>query len=266
MLDFLAGRAISPTLEWVDLDGGTLGHPLLIMGYEPGRSLDYRFSDLKAAAQLYARLHNTPGQPPQEVPRVPDPVTRYIEESQVWLQRYRAWSDSNAHTVRELESALERVTRWKPNFGLSVLIHGDGTWGNWRIKRGEARILDWDWCRVTTPAADLGHFLSPITTSRWQGRLLSREEEQLVLDEYCVHRSSVHQDEFEEQFRRFRSVVVFHSTTWTAAYLIQLAEAEKVSNSKRQKEPDFLRVLKKDGIEQQLDPEFLRFMKKEGIW
>ncbi|MBD2090607.1 aminoglycoside phosphotransferase family protein [Microcoleus sp. FACHB-1515] len=262
VLQFLSGQNVTADLAWIDLHSG-MGYPLLAIGYLDGDPLDYRSAHLKAAARLYARLHNQTEEPPAIVPRVPDPMTQYLKEAQVWVDRYRHWSDANSVTIAAFDAALDRIRARSIEFDQMRLIHGDGTWSNWRIQAEEARIMDWDWCRVTTPAADLAHFLSPITTGRLRGRLLSREEENGVLVEYCAERR-IGLIEFERLFRGMRSIVVFHSITWTAAYLVQLAQAQPVTADDQ--EPEFLKVLKTSGLAQQLDPEFLDWMKHENIW
>ncbi|NEQ28062.1 MAG: aminoglycoside phosphotransferase family protein [Microcoleus sp. SIO2G3] len=262
VLRFLAGEQVTAGVVWIDLHS-SLGYPLLVMDYLAGEAIDYRPDHLKAAAHLYARLHNIAAEPPSEVPRVPDPIAQYVQEAQLWLERYRNWKDANPATIAALDAALDRITAQSIACDEMRLIHGDGTWGNWRIHNQEARIMDWDWCRVTTPTADLAHFLSPITTGRLHGRLLSRAEEELVLREYCQQRH-ISQPQLEPLFRQMRSIVVFHSTTWTAAYLVQLVSAQTEAASGE--EPDFLKVLKTSGLAQQLSPEFLDWMKTENIW
>lgn len=261
VLQFLSGKNVTADLAWIDLHGGSLGYPLLAIGYLDGEPLDYRPAHLKACARLYARLHSQTGEPPAIVPRVADPLTQYLKEAQVWVDRYRHWSQANPDTIAAFDAALDRIQARSIEFDEMRLIHGDGTWGNWRIQDEEARLMDWDWCRVTTPAADLAHFLSPITTGRLSGKLLSREEENLVLEEYCRSRQ-ISLIEFERLFRGMRSIVVFHSITWTGSYLIELCQAQSSTAA----EPEFLQVQKTSGLAQQLDPEFLDWMRREQIW
>lgn len=259
VLQFLSGKNVTADLAWIDLQGGSLGYPLLAIGYLDGDPIDYSPTHLKACARLYARLHSVSELPPAIVPRVPDPMTQYLKEAQIWVDRYRHWTAANPDTIAAFDAALDRIRRRSIEFDEMRLIHGDGTWSNWRIQNEDARIMDWDWCRVTTPAADLAHFLSPITTGRLGGRLLSWEEENGVLEEYCAARR-IGRIEFERLFRRMRSIVVFHSITWTASYLIQLCQAQPAAE-----EPEFLKVLKTSGLAQQLDPEFLDWMRDKQI-
>lgn len=143
VLQFLSGKNVTADLAWIDLHSD-MGYPLLAIGYLDGNPLDYCPAHLKACARLYARLHSQTEEPPAIVPRVSDPMTQYLKEAQVWVDRYRHWSQANPDTIAAFNAALDRIQARSIEFDEMRLIHGDGTWGNWRIWNEEARLMDWD--------------------------------------------------------------------------------------------------------------------------
>ena len=262
VLAHLEGRAVTGSLLWTDLERGVDGLPLLAMEYLPGRPLDYRASDLAAAGALYARLHETAGEPPATIARVADPRGPYLGEIRPWIARHGRWDGRNPAVQHELEQALARCEVLQLPAEPAVLIHGDGTDANWRITDDRARILDWDWCRVTHAAADLGHFLSPITTLRHKHRLLSRAEEALVLEAYAANRPGLDRQRFGDELQRFRALVVTHSASWTAAYLASLSEEEARATGT----PDQVRRDKIAWLRGHIEPAFLARMREERVW
>ncbi len=246
ILEYLHDQAITPKLYWADYQGGCLGRPLVVMDYLPGERLRYSQGQLVLAAQLYARLHQLSG--PAQIPHVKAPIAQYCSEGVAWSAVYYGWAGADLSVCRELELAQGRLEAMHPDYSPPVLTHGDATYENWRFWQHQGRIFDWDWCRVTTPAADLAHFLSPVTTRRYRDRLLSRDEEQLFLKAYGLKG-------FTEELRQVRAAVVFHSLAWTARQVVQLTDDPQA--------PDYLQ---KSRILTQIEPDFLSWLRREEIW
>jgi thiamine kinase-like enzyme len=262
VLRFLHGHAVTADLLWLDLDGGRLAKPVLGMSFLAGREFAYELSDTLAIARLHARLHEKKGTPPASVPMAPAPIGRLLGECRPWLDRYVAWSGANKDTVAQFESAFARVAETSDAFETPVLVHGDATYVNFRLKAGEARAFDWDWCRIAPAAWDASHLLAPVTTLRCDGRQISKEHERAYLEEYLQHRGEADRGSFLDEFRRLRPAIQLHSAAWTAAHLAILL-SKPVPTHNNDAEPCYLNV---DNMRRQIDADLLAHLHKEGVW
>ncbi|MGE0495314.1 MAG: phosphotransferase family protein [Vulcanimicrobiota bacterium] len=228
---FLAGTGITAEL----LDCWPEGPALLL---EPlrGRTLSYTPARLGAAARLYRRLHDLEGPFPASLPRQPNPVQAFLAESRGYLSHYRAWAGANPRVVDLLQASTRRLESHGFTVARPCLTHGDASPRNWRFQQGRACLLDWDWCLVTTAAADMAHLFCPLTVRRQRSQPLKAEQEAVFWQTYQPEARLL------EEYRRFLPVTTLRTACWVAARVAEL-DGGGSACLHAQLEPDFLEAV-----------------------
>jgi aminoglycoside phosphotransferase (APT) family kinase protein len=260
VLRFVHDLHISPHLLDLDEDNA-LGRPILTLEHLDGAPLSYTPEQLDRAGELHARLHSVADTAAlsDHVKTHVDPVRDYIAEARPWFEVYRRWSGAQDHVIAAFDAAFTRVAALARPITAPRLIHGDGTFENFRATQRALKIFDWEWCRVTEPMCDPGHLLSPITTYRCDDRLLSRAEEEIYARAYARTHGELGVDAFFHRLNRVRPAVVLHSAAWTAAWLANMSGAPSAPRS----DADGLALAR---MARQLEPTFLDYLTDGGYW
>ncbi|NJK63018.1 MAG: phosphotransferase [Synechococcaceae cyanobacterium SM2_3_1] len=197
ILKYLAGTDISHHLYYSHLlPSPDFLYTYLITSYLEGRHLDYSRVQLQACAQTLAQLHRLPLQghtlnqltPP--LVRVQEPLSLFYQEAQSYAQSYLDFAEGDAEVKALLCAVLAMAESFLPkepllhHYPYLCLVHSDHTYDNWIINRHHAHLIDWEWAEVGTPAGDLGHFLSPVTLTRWHNYTMPTEDRDYFLNSY----------------------------------------------------------------------------------
>lgn len=180
ILQYLAETGIGHRLHQAVIHPpADFGFTYLITNYLEGRSLNYSRADLEKAAHTLAQLHRLPQSPRYALtrlsPRIPviqAPLQVFYQEAQHYAQPYldhpRADPDICAMVNHVLELAAQRLDQEAilSAYPYTCLVHSDHTYENWVVGSDRAYLIDWEWAEISSPAGDLGHFLSPITVQR----------------------------------------------------------------------------------------------------
>ncbi|MDX2271980.1 MAG: aminoglycoside phosphotransferase family protein [Cyanobacteriota bacterium] len=226
ILHYLAGTGISHQLLGSQLSPTPeLPYTYLITNFLEGESLNYRRDHLAKAAQTLACLHRLPSVHTLVPPLQPidEPLTLFLRESQRYAQPYLKDPKADPDIVEMLQIVLMQARRLqKQETDLQrdpyvCLVHGDHTHDNWLINSQQAHLIDWEWAELSTPAADLGHFLSPVTIHRYHHYQLPVEDREFFLNHYwqALDHEPLRQT-LQNHWRVFGAFPAIRSLCWTA--------------------------------------------------
>jgi thiamine kinase-like enzyme len=235
ILDYLKGTAIGHDLQsaWLT-PTSDFPYSYLITNFLEGRSLTYSRDDLNKCAHTLARLHRLPRSAthPLErlrvyMPVIQNPLTLFYQESKAYAQPYLDSDRAEPEIVEMLHAVLVKAKARLPTERLLLdypyvcLVHSDHTCDNWVINQQQAYLIDWEWAELSSPAGDLGHFLSPVTIQRYQGYQLPTEDREFFLQTYY---SALEDDELsqiiQKHFVAFGVYPAVRSLCWTAGYWV----------------------------------------------
>jgi thiamine kinase-like enzyme len=197
ILEYLAGTDISHHLLDSHLQPSPdFPYTYLITSYLEGKPLDYSREQLQACACTLAQLHCLPlqGQAPSKLTpplvQVQEPLTLFYREAQSYAQSYMDCPEGDPEVKELLLAVLAMAESFLPQefllhqYPYLCLVHSDHTYDNWLINSHRAHLIDWEWAEVGTPAGDLGHFLSPVTLTRWHNYTMPAEDRDYFLQSY----------------------------------------------------------------------------------
>ncbi|MGO1469859.1 MAG: phosphotransferase [Tissierella sp.] len=164
-----------------------LPYGFLIMEYLPGKHLDYK-KDLKIAARVLADVHNQSISKTNKLIKPANPIQAIYEESLNMYEKYRKSKYIDIEVMNKIEYLLEKGKNIKTyDIGTRSIINTELNSGNFLINGEDQNnyIIDWEKPIYGYPSQDLGHFLTPTTTFWKTDVILSREEIDLFIKEYC---------------------------------------------------------------------------------
>jgi aminoglycoside phosphotransferase (APT) family kinase protein len=172
VLQAIAGSDVpSPVLRWVDLDGGRLGRPALIMDLTAGECDSFVLNGTRPfeervaiAHRLYdhmADIHLVDWGALGLGDALPDPGVRAahaaVDHWEAGLRRVQLDPEP------ELTFALAWLRANAPANDITTLVHGDFKAGNVLIDGDEiSAVLDWETAHLGDPREDLGWVTNPL--------------------------------------------------------------------------------------------------------
>jgi thiamine kinase-like enzyme len=235
VLQYLQGTGISHELQGALLEpSDDFSYSYLITNFLEGRPLDYSRSHLTKCAHTLAQLHRLPqmAEYPIErltpkMPIIQQPLTLFYNEAKAYAQPYLDSSQAEAEVVEMLQALLAKAHErlgteaLLEQYPYVCLVHSDHTYENWVINDRRAYLIDWEWAELSSPAGDLGHFLSPLTIRRYQDYRLPPEDREYFLRTYY----NALEDErlaatVARHFAAFGVYPAVRSLCWTAGYWI----------------------------------------------
>ncbi len=235
ILNYLESTDISHQLQGAQLEPATdFPYTYLITNYLEGIALDYSRSHLQTCAETLARLHRLPAIAGYEVdrllPTVPiiqKPLTLFYQEAEDYAQPYLNAPDAKPEIVDMLRTVLNKARSrlcdesLLDQYPYHCLVHGDHTYENWVMGDRQAYLIDWEWAEISSPAGDLGHFLSPVTIRRRQGYRLPVEDRQFFLQRYYDALDNPElATRIQHHFSAFGVYPAVRSLCWTAGYWV----------------------------------------------
>lgn len=234
VLEYLQGTGIGHTLQRAMLQPN-FPYSYLITNFLEGSSLNYSREHLQKCAQTLAQLHRLPLSPDYsierlaaEVPVIDSPLTLFYNEARAYAQPYLNSLEAESEIVEMLQAVLakaesrlwqEELLQQHPHI---CLVHSDHTCDNWVINNQQAYLIDWEWAELSSPAGDLGHFLSPVTVCRYQGYRMPPEDREFFLQRYY---EALEDDsliaKIQKHFAAFGVYPAVRSLCWTAGYWIK---------------------------------------------
>ena len=171
-LELLEKSGVTPCPHFVDDTRESFDRGILIMDFLPGQALDYR-KDLKQAAGLFARIHQTAVMPEENhLIREDAPLSLIFDECAGLLQRYfdsdLADPDIRQYLIdlRNWADAARNEEKYYQQDPWPCIVNTEVNSGNFIVNRENETIhlVDWEMPRWGDPSQDLAHFCSPLTT------------------------------------------------------------------------------------------------------
>ena len=246
----------TPKPIYCDDSKALIPYGFLVMDYLPGRHLDYK-KDLKLAAEALAAIHNEPISHNNHLLKPANPIESIYEESLRMFEKYRVSKYMDIVTRDTIEYLLEKGKNIKTiDIGNRTIINTELNSGNFLINGGEnnSYIVDWEKPLYGYAAQDLGHFLTPTTTFWKTDIILTREEIQFFIKEYCKN-SNQYKDERDlwNSVKNYLSMNCLRGITWCAMAYVQYQNPDKlISNDytyekiKSYLSSDFLNLIKEE--------------------
>lgn len=185
VLQAVAPSGVTPKPRFVDPDPKGLEHGVLLMDYLEGRPLDYD-RDLPKAARVFARVHALPAD--SRLLAQPEPVADIARECEGLIRRYpdHPMAEVRDRLLRFRDEIMALHELSQPRFEAEpqVMANTEVNSGNFLVRDGEARLVDWEKAVRTARYQDLGHF-TVMTTTRWKtDKTLSEQEKRAFLESY----------------------------------------------------------------------------------
>ncbi len=236
ILRYLKGTGLGHDLLGAQLEPtAAFPYTYLITNYLAGEPLDYSRPHLQRCATTLATLHRLPLEPGYgdlaslvpPVQRVSQPLTLFFTEAQAYAQPYFDAAEAEPEIVEMLRALLARAEARLSAEALlaqyphECLVHSDHTYENWVVGSDRAYLVDWEWAEISSPAGDLGHFLSPVTICRRQGYRMPAADRQFFLDAYySALGDAALAETLRVHFAAFGAFPALRSLCWTAGYWV----------------------------------------------
>jgi aminoglycoside phosphotransferase (APT) family kinase protein len=260
-LELLESSGRTPRLLAVEPRPASLPYPYLLIGYLPGRPLDYR-SDLTAAAHCAAAIHRlgVPARHALQNHGSPfEPVLREVEQLLSGPPTTSAARRPPYEAVLAFaDRARARVSTESGALAVDpAVINTDLNTHNFIVHDGRAWLLDWEKARIGPSTLDLAHFLLP-TTTLWRDASATRltpDEQSAFLDAYLAARPELDRKAYSEAVRATRRLAALRAIAW-CAWALRAAERgqraiqheETLAKCRMFTSPDFL-----DGLATELE-------------
>ncbi|NLK42807.1 MAG: aminoglycoside phosphotransferase family protein [Tissierellia bacterium] len=257
-LDLLKNTNRTPKPIYYDDSKELIPYGFLVMEYLPGKPLDYK-KDLKIAAEILADIHNEPISETNHLLEPKNPIEAIYEESLRMFEKYRLSKYADKETVKSIDYLLEKGKNIKTvDIGSRTIINTELNSGNFLIngENDSNYLVDWEKPLYGYAAQDLGHFLTPTTTFWKTDVILTKEEINLFIKEYCKN-SNQYKDERElwNSVKNYLSMNCLRGITWCAMAYVEYQNPEKlISNDYTYKK-----------IKAYLSKEFLNMLKDEYL-
>lgn len=231
-------------------------YDFLVMEYLPGAPLDYK-RDLKLSARILADIHSEPIPKENHLLKPENPIESIYEECLNMFEKYKKSKHSDREVRKNIEHLLEKGKNIKTkDIGKRTIINTELNSGNFLIngEDEENYLIDWEKPLYGYPAQDLGHFLAPTTTFWKTDVILSKDEIDLFLKEYCKC-SYEYKDELDLWYsvKDYLSINCLRGITWCAMAYIEYQNPDKLITNKYTYEKikaylskDFLNMIKRE--------------------
>lgn len=208
-----------------------LPYGFLIMEHLPGKHLDYK-KDLKIAAEVLADIHNQSISETNNLIKPENPIEAIYDESLNMFEKYRTSKHVDIEVRNKIEHLLKKGKNIKTSdIGNRTIINTELNSGNFLIN-GENKnnyIIDWEKPIYGYPSQDLGHFLTPTTTFWKTDVILSREEIDFFIKEYCK-KSNQYIDErvLWSCVKNYIAINCLRGITWCAMAYVEYQNPNKI--------------------------------------
>ena len=225
----------TPQALYVDGSRESLPYGVMVMGFLPGRALDYR-RDMAAAAACLADIHSVPVDGPASGLLAPeDPLGAILDECEQMVQTYYGSPLADAAIKRRIERLLAagraKAAAAGNMGGYRCCINTELNSGNFLINGpGQpSYLVDWEKPLFGDPAQDLGHFLAPTTTFWKTDVILSPEEMDAFTGRYRQAAAGrFDTDGLEEKLALYIPITCLRGVTWCAMAWVQYQQPDRL--------------------------------------
>ena len=224
-LELLKKSGVTPCPHFVDDTRESFDRGILIMDYLKGEALDYR-KDLKQAAGLFARIHQTAVMPEENhLIREDAPLSLIFEECAGLLQQYfdsdLADPDIRQYLIdlRNWADAARNEEKYYQQDPWPCIVNTEVNSGNFIVNRENETIhlVDWEMPRWGDPSQDLAHFCSPLTTLWKTDWRMSPAQKKEFLNSYSQQIKDRHlRSTLPERIRLRDPFVYLRGISWSA--------------------------------------------------
>lgn len=230
-LRLLEPSGVTPKPLYCDDQKVLIPYGFLVMEYLPGHPLDYQ-RDLPIPAEVLAKVHSTELPSGHHLITPKDPLRAIYEECLQMFAVYENSSHRDPKTTKRILDLLDIGTRIGAyDVGHRCLINTELNSGNFLIngRRHKNYLVDWEKPLYGYPAQDLGHFLAPTTTFFKTDDILTHDQIQSFLGEYCKHSNQCKDPrELWSSVKSYLSMNCLRGITWCAMAYIQYQDPNKL--------------------------------------
>lgn len=230
-LNLLKNTNRTPKAIYYDNSKSLIPYGFLVMEYLPGEHLDYK-KDLKIAAETLTKIHNESIPKHNHLLKPENPIESIYREC---LDMFKVYSQSKYAKV-EIKDSIEYLLRKGKNIktkdiGRRTIINTELNSGNFLIngRNDNNYIIDWEKPLYAYPAQDLGHFLAPTTTFWKTDIVLSKEEIDIFINEYCKHSNQYKDKEaLWDSVKNYISINCLRGITWCSMAYVEYQNPDKI--------------------------------------
>lgn len=215
-LEVLAVTEQVPTLIDVQPGDAHIGYPYLLLGFLPGRPLDYS-KDLAAAARCVAAIHRFPIPAEHRLQLHADPVTSILDETAMLVAELEGleWDAVRALRERVIETPLEVFATVGED---QTIINTDLNSHNFIVDEERVWLIDWEKARIGASLMDIAHFLLP-TTTLWRDSTATRLTEvqrEVFIDAYLRERPALDPERYRAGLLLAQRLAALRAVAWCA--------------------------------------------------
>lgn len=190
-LEKLAPSGVTPRPYYLDNSKIELKYGMLVMEYLAGRSLNYQY-DLKAAAEVFARIHELDLSEDTRLIKEEKPLTAIWNECSALIEKYLN-SDLADQEIKKFLIEMKDDLYKKKDKEEEIMdllpysiVNTEVNSGNFIINESDnkAYLVDWEKPLITSPIQDLSHFMVPTTTLWKTDFIFNQGEEEEFLHHY----------------------------------------------------------------------------------
>lgn len=216
VLQALAETGVAPLPIACHPDPDPLGGGALLMGYLPGKALDYR-RDLERAAVIFSKVHAVAV--PDGLVVQADPVMDIARESEGLLHRFpdHPLEKERSQIQAYRDDVLELADRTRNLYDNEVLclVNSEVNSGNFLIGDEGSFLVDWEKAVESFRYQDLGHFLVP-TTTLWKSDVLlsSKEKKRFLVAYHQAAGLDMDLDEMVQKTKAMEKAILLRALSW----------------------------------------------------
>lgn len=230
-LKLLEDTGKTPTPIYCDDSKELIPYGFLIMEYLPGNHLDYK-RDLKTAARILANIHNQSVSKNNHLIKPENPIEEIYKECINMFEVYQLSKYRDDTVEEKIGFLLEKGKNIRTvDLGNRTIINTELNSGNFLINNeGDNNYLvDWEKPLYGYPAQDLGHFLAPTTTFWKTDTILSKDEINQFMKEYCKN-SNQYKDDLElwNSVKNYFAINCLRGITWCSMAYVEYQDPNKL--------------------------------------
>jgi len=219
-LEYLEDYGIAPRPFLIDKSKEKIPFKLLIQEYIPGEHLNYDNSNaILDAAKLLSTLHKIPIPLNNFFIFWQDPLNNSLEEIINMMENYSQRKSRDKRVIKQGSKLITKLEKsaecYSKYYKSKSIIHTDVVNDNFLQSPHGIKIIDWEKARIDDGSYDLCVFLGKPPQLWGSTRLITYEEKNLFLSEYC-RKQTIDLDNLKDKVRIRQPFVSLRWILWGA--------------------------------------------------
>jgi len=233
VLQAVAPSGVTPKPFYCDPDPEGIGDGVLLMGFLPGKPLDYD-RDLYRAADIFSRIHRLPASPRLIVQE--NPIRDIAAESHGLIHRFpdhpmtdvKKQLQDYHETIRQLGEDHASFFNNEPMCTVNTEVNSH----NFLITADNGFLVDWEKAVTSCRYQDLGHFLVPTTTLWKTDHTYTQAEKRDFLSRYRTYSNlDISLDEMVEKTALLEKTILLRGLSWCFMAYYEYTRADRALTS-----------------------------------